>query len=290
MANKKSLGRGFESLIPEGFNTDILLDEDERVQKIAIISIRPNIDQPRKEFDEEAIEQLAGSIKQHGILQPLIVTQTGGEGYEIVAGERRWRAAKKAGLSQVPVIIRTTKDLERIELALVENVQRVDLSPMEQAVSIGKLMNDFSLSYQDIAKRLNKDRTTVINIVRLIQLPDYAKEALSKGHISEGHARAILQVRDFPDVQKQLVENIIKLQWSVRQAEVFARANKTTKADSKVVKKHMDKETPETKSLGKLLSTSVSIRRTAHGGKIEIAFDTDKTLNKLIKKLLKSIS
>jgi ParB family chromosome partitioning protein len=284
-----SLGKSFDSLLPKDFDTSILLEENERIQKVQITKIYPNKNQPRKEFEEEQLDQLASSIKQYGILQPLIVRPVeGSEDYEIVAGERRWRASKRAGITHIPVIVRSTEVIERLEIALVENVQRVDLSALEQALSIDRLHQQFNIPYKEIASRLNKAEPTIINIVRLLQLPDKAKLALEKREISEGHARAILALKDKPEAQDQLLENIVKLHWSVRQAEQFVQANKSTHNPSKDVRAHMEKETSETKQLGKRLSTSVTIKRLAHGGKLEISFKTDEELNKIITELLSS--
>lgn len=289
-SQKKGLGRGFDALLPSDFDASILVDSSERIQKIRVISIKPNPDQPRKDFDKEAIDQLAGSIKQHGMLQPLIITPAGQDRYQIIAGERRWRAAQEAGLEHVPAIVRSTKALEKLEIALVENVQRVDLSLLEQATSIERLHQQFNISYAAIAKRLNKGDSTIVNIVRLLQLPDYVKEALEKREISGGHARTMLALNDYPDAMTQLLKNIKSRHWSVRQAEQFVQANKIADRDVVAVQKHMDKETVETKRLGKILSAPVTIRRTAHGGKLEIGFSSDESLNEIIERLLKDVT
>lgn len=218
----RGLGKGFGSLLPETFDGSVLLDKGERVQKIALDQIKPDPNQPRKSFDSEAIAELASSIKRHGILQPLVVTQSG-EGYVIVAGERRYRAARKIGLSHVPVLVRTIEEIERLEIGLIENMQRVDLSPMEQAVSIARLNQQFSMDMHDIAARLGKAHTTIVNIVRLLQLPSFAQEALAKGEISEGHARSILALKNEEKAQKDLLKHIIKDGWSVRQAEAYVK-------------------------------------------------------------------
>lgn len=159
---KVGLGRGFDSLLPQNFDSSLLLTDDDRIQKLAVDNISPNAQQPRTHFDDEALAQLAASIKQYGILQPLVVTpfaaaNGGGPGqYSIIAGERRWRASKLAGLTTVPVIVRSTQELEQLEIALVENVQRVDLSPLEQAVSIERLHQQFNMTYDKISERLGK--------------------------------------------------------------------------------------------------------------------------------------
>ena len=162
------LGRGFDSLIPKNFDTSILSSEDNRIQNISIAALQANPEQPRGHFDEENLKELSQSIKQHGIIQPLVVTPNG-EKYYIIAGERRWRAAKLSGLKTVPAIVRSAEQLERLELALVENVQRVNLSPLEQAVSIEYLHQQFSLDYATIGTQLGKAAATVQNSARLLQ-------------------------------------------------------------------------------------------------------------------------
>lgn len=287
MNSKKSgLGRGFDALIPKGVDTAVLFDDQDRIQKIALQDLVPNPDQPRTFFDEEAIAGLAASIKHHGILQPLVVTPHGQGKYAIVAGERRWRAAQKAGLDTVPAVVRTTKELERLEIALVENVQRVDLSPLEQAVSIERLHQQFSMTYEAIAQRLGKASSTVNNIVRLLQLPAAASRALQEGKITEGHARTLLSLKDMPDKQQELLQAILNHGWSVRQAEQFVTSVKQGYKEAKATKERMSTETPETKLLSKKLGgTPVHIRRMAKGGKLEIGFKNDEELAAILANL-----
>lgn len=283
---KKGLGRGFDVLIPQDVDTTILFDEHEKVQKLSVDSLIPNPDQPRTTFDEEALKQLAESIKQYGVLQPLIVTPHGKGKYAIVAGERRWRAAQIAGEKKVPAIVRTTKELERLEIALVENVQRVDLSPLEQALSIERLHQQFSMTYEAIAKRLGKASSTVNNIVRLLQLPKEAQKALTEGRIFEGHARAILSLKDNPEKQQELLNNILRYGWSVRQAEQFVVSYREGFKESKAARERMRTETPETKQLSKRLGgMPVHIRRMAKGGKLEIRFKSDEELEQIFSSL-----
>lgn len=283
---KKGLGRGFDVLIPQDVDTTILFDEHEKVQKLSVDSLIPNPDQPRTTFDEEALKQLAESIKQYGVLQPLIVTPHGKGKYAIVAGERRWRAAQIAGEKKVPAIVRTTKELERLEIALVENVQRVDLSPLEQALSIERLHQQFSMTYEAIAKRLGKASSTVNNIVRLLQLPKEAQKALTEGRIFEGHARAILSLKDNPEKQQELLNNILRYGWSVRQAEQFVVSYREGFKESKAARERMRTETPETKQLSKRLGgMPVHIRRMAKGGKLEIRFKSDEELEQIFRSL-----
>jgi ParB family transcriptional regulator, chromosome partitioning protein len=260
----------------------VLFDDQDRVQKLDITVVVPNPHQPRQHFDEDALTQLAASIKQHGILQPLVVTPMGQGKFAIVAGERRWRAASQAGLTKVPAIVRTLKELEQLEIAIVENVQRVDLSPLEQAVSIERLHQQFSMTYEAIANRLGKASSTVNNIVRLLQLPVAARDALQEQQISEGHARAILALKDAPAKQAELLANITKHGWSVRQAEQFVVSIKEGFKESKATKARMETETPATKQLSKRIGVPVHIRRTARGGRLEIAFKSDEELEKIL--------
>jgi ParB family transcriptional regulator, chromosome partitioning protein len=285
-AKKSGLGRGFDALIPKHVDAAVLFDDQERVQKVALGDIMPNPHQPRQHFDEEALNQLATSIKQYGILQPLVVTPTGpgvSKPYALIAGERRWRAADRAGLSRVPAIVRTTKELEQLEIAIVENVQRVDLSPLEQALSLERLHQQFSMTYESIAKRLGKASSTVNNIVRLLQLPEEAQKALREEKISEGHARTILSLKDTPAKQAELLAGILRNGWSVRQAEQFVNSVKEGFNESKATKARMNTETPGTKRLSKRLGgMPVHIRRTAKGGKLEITFKSDAELERIL--------
>lgn len=290
MANNKrktGLGRGFDALIPENFDAAILANPEEHIKKLAIADLSPNPQQPRQHFDETALNELAQSIKRHGVVQPLVVTPTDNEKFIVIAGERRWRAAKLAGLKEIPALVRSSKELEQLELALVENVQRVDLSPLEQAVSIERLHQQFSLDYVDIAKRLGKAVTTVQNIVRLLQLPDAAKQALLSGAITEGHARAILAVKD-PPKKLELLELIQTHRWSVRQAEQYAVARKRGLRSKTAVQNRIQTTSPLTEKLSTSLKTPVTLRRTAKGGKLEIGFKSETQLRAIIARLLKS--
>jgi ParB family chromosome partitioning protein len=283
---KKStgLGKGFDTLIPRDFDKSLLAEDQERIKKLSVEQVTPNPDQPRQHFEKEGLDQLAASIKNYGILQPLVVTPRG-KTYEIVAGERRWRAAQIAGLTQVPVIIRTTKELEQLEIALVENVQRVDLAPLEQAVSIERLHQQFNIKYEAIAERLGKAPSTINNIVRLLQLPEEALMALREKKISEGHARAILSLKDIPEKQAELLVSIQKNEWSVRQSERFVTSVKEGYKEVKATHERMQVETPETKRLTKRIGAPVQIRRTARGGKLEIAFKSDEELTRILAQL-----
>lgn len=288
MSTKRGLGKGFGSLLPDDFDSSVLIDRGERIQKIAISGIVADPKQPRRHFDSAAISELADSIKRYGVLQPLVVTNLEASGnYQIIAGERRYRAAKKAGLTHVPALVRSMKELERLEVGLVENMQRVDLSPMEQAISIARLHEQFSMDLHTIATRLGKAYTTVSNIVRLLQLPDFAREALDRGQISEGHARAVLSLKDQSSVQKQLVNHIVKDGWSVRQAENFVKALKgkeVVDTPKKSVKKSAY-STSERHIAEKFAASKVTILSTSRSHSVNVKFKTDQELADFLKHL-----
>ena len=281
-SKKSGLGRGLGSLIPENFNTALLVDEAERVQQLPLDALVPRPNQPRTVFDKSALEELAGSIRRHGVVLPLVVCSLPAGNYEIIAGERRWRAAKIAGQKTVPAIVRTFKELERLEIALIENVQRVDLSPLEQAASIEQLHQQFNLAYTEIAQRLGKAETTVSNIVRLLQLPQNARLALATNKISEGHARQILALKAKPQQQDELLKQIIAHGWTVRQAERFVTSIKMGLSPHKTVSSRVAVDTDVTKQLSKRLGAKVQVRHTAKGGKIEIGFTSEDDLNDLL--------
>lgn len=278
------LGKGFDALIPTDFDPSLLIDSKDRIQKLLTTRISPNPDQPRRYFEQGALNELASSLKQYGVLQPVIVVPLDDGNYRLVAGERRWRAAQIAGLTELPAIIREAEQLQELEIALIENVQRVDLSPLEQAISIERLHQQFNLTYRQIAERLSKAETTVSNLVRLLQLPETARDALAENKITEGHARAILSLKTFPDAQTELLQSIIEKSWSVRQAEQFATTYKQGVKKEEAVKERMATETPETMRLSKVLRTPVSVRRTAKGGRLEIHFKNDEELDSLLGK------
>lgn len=282
---KRRLGKGFGSLLPEDFDESILLDKKDRVQKISLNLIAPDANQPRKYFDQDKLNELAESIKAHGILQPIVVRPEA-ETYVIIAGERRFRAAAIAGINSVPVLVRSSKELERLEIGLIENVQRVDLSPLEQAVSIAKLNEQFNLDISAIAKRLGKADSTIINIVRLLKLPEEAKQALANNKISEGHARSILALGFSPSQQKNLLNFIIKNGWSVRRAEQFVNECKNNQPAKKAASaKSKTFQTAQTKAIAKKFSAEVAIKSKAKGGEVNISYKNDEDLERILKLL-----
>lgn len=286
MSTKKSLGRGMDALIPTEIESAVMADDESRVQKLLIADIVPNSGQPRREFNDASLRELTASVKQHGVLQPIIVVRRkGANGYQIVAGERRWRAAKAAGLNEVPSIVRSLEELEQIEMALIENIQRVDLSPLEQALAVSKLQQQFNLKLEEIARKLGKATSTVSNLTRLLQLPDAAYKALADYRINEGHARAILALKDMPDKQIELLNCILDNNWTVRQAEQFAvNAKRQQISRPKTVPTPSD--TKLTASLGKKLGTQVRISRRAKGGQLIVSFSDDDQLRQISQKLV----
>lgn len=292
MSRKTGLGRGFESLIP----TDVLdetfdptASNDQKVSELRHVktgTLSANSDQPRRIFDDEALAELANSIKEHGIIQPLVVTIIPG-GYQIAAGERRWRAAKLIGLETVPVIIRTLSNQHKLEVALIENLQRRDLNPLETATAYLKLQTQFNMTYEEIGQRIGgKAISTISNVMRLLQLPEDAKQALVRGDISEGHARQILAL-DTPEVKTELLNYIIREGWSVRKAEQYVvgykKGDQATKTEHAV--KSTRSETPLTVALGKRLAMPVIQKTMANGGQVIITYQTDDDLER-IQKLL----
>ncbi len=286
------LGRGFDSLIPtdvldETFDPTAGQEHSSELRYLKRTEIFPNADQPRRHFDQEALDELAQSIREHGIVQPLVVSPVK-DGYQLVAGERRWRAAEIAGLDKLPAIVRTLSEQHKLEIALIENLQRRDLNPLETATAYLKLHTQFSLTYEEIGVRVGgKAVSTISNILRLLQLPESAKQALVEGKISEGHARQILAIDDVK-AQEHLLQLIVREGWSVRKAEQYVVGYKKgdkskTKEESAV--KHTRVETEFTKQLSKKLSLPVLQKTTAKGGQIIISYSSDAELEQLRNKL-----
>lgn len=292
MSAKKGLGRSFDSLLPtellnEAF--DPTASEDDKVSELrymAIADISPDPDQPRKTFEQDTIDELAHSIKQHGVLQPLVVTP-GKKGFLIVAGERRWRASKLAGLEKVPVLIRTLTDQHKLELALIENLQRQNLNSLETATAYLKLRDQFNLKLEEISERVGgKSLGVISNTLRLLGLPEPAKKALIEQKITEGHARQILAL-DNSDMQQQLLDSIIKEGWSVRRAEQFVIGYKRGQGSKKttVARQAVQTETPLTQKLAHKLDTPVKLKTTAKGGQLIISFKDENDLKRIIREL-----
>ncbi len=289
---KHGLGRGFDSLIPTQLldeEFDPTSEQDEKISELrtlALTDIVPNPHQPRRHFDPVALDELMVSIQQHGVMQPIVVTRRESGGYELVAGERRWRASKMAGLAEIPAIVRTFNDQQKLGLAVIENLQREDLNPLEIATAYLKLHQQFNMTYEEIGKHVGgKAISTISNSMRMLSLPEAAKKALILGDISEGHARQILAIKE-PKVQQELLELIVKHGWSVRKAEQFVVGYKEGEKSSKTAKAKTRTESPTTKALGKHLGAPVSIKNMAKGGRLVIEFKSDEDLNRITGLLL----
>ena len=268
---KKGLGRGLDALLPT---------EDEAVGSgnkefitVGTAFVEPNRKQPRKHFDEEELSALSESVKRYGVLQPITVKDEKNGFYTIIAGERRWRAAKMAGLSEVPVRIVDFSSLEELEVSLIENLQRTDLDPVEEAMGYKRLMEEHLLTQEEVSKKVGKSRSAVANALRILALPEKVRELLIEKKISAGHAKAILMVNDSKK-QELLAERIVSEGLSVRSAESIAAMLNSEKAKKAPSKKH--EKTPEVKDLEKSLSdslgTKVLLEEKKKGGKIEIEY------------------
>jgi len=217
--DRQALGKGLSSLLPPRLKQTPQPETDgpPPTKELPLVRIKPNPFQPRRQFHEDALEELAQSIRVNGIIQPIVVRRAGDE-YQIIAGERRWRAAQLAGLTTVPVNVQELADDKLLEIALIENIQREDLNPIELAEAFERMVNELQLSHEEIGRRTGKDRVTVTNTIRLLQLPPEVQQIVSSGKMSAGHARALIGVKD-PDRQKSLAYSVIAENWTVRQIE-----------------------------------------------------------------------
>jgi ParB family chromosome partitioning protein len=272
---RRGLGKGLGALIPA---TEV---SGPGLSEVAVDLIVPNPMQPRQALDAEALQELADSIREHGLIQPLIVTSiqdTASDAqYQIIAGERRWEAAKMAGLSVVPVVVKEATPQKMLELALVENIQRADLNPLEEAAAYRQLMDDFGLTQEQVAEKVGKSRVTVANSVRLLRLPDEIKRALAEGQISEGHARALLALNKEAN-QLKILEAIVKKGLSVRQTEEMVRRI----IAGAQPRRRDEPPSPETEALENefrnALGTKVRLFRSKKGGKLVIQFYSEEEL------------
>lgn len=292
------MGKGLDALIPSGINEKSEKTEKQKKTEeksggetiVNITKVEPNREQPRKNFDEDALEELAESIKQFGLLQPILV-QDRKTYYEIIAGERRWRAAKKAGLKEVPVIIKNLSEQEIVEISLIENIQRENLNPIEEAQAYKRLLTEFNLKQDEVAERVAKSRTAVTNSMRLLKLCDDVQQMVIEGMISTGHARALISIED-PEQQYNIAQQIFDEKLSVRDVEKLVKnLNKPAKVSSK--KETIDKSLEAVyqdieENLKQKLSTKVSITSKGNGaGKLEIEFYSHDDLERLMDLLSK---
>ena len=285
MAQRSGLGKGLESLIPTWQSSPTPADTNEQVRLLPVTSISPNPQQPRKVFEEEQLEDLAASIKQHGIIQPLIVIAAEEiDRYTLIAGERRLRAARLAGLKEVPAIVRTASQQEQLEFAIIENVQREDLNPMERARAYQSLADQFSLTHEDIAHRVGKNRVTVTNTLRLLNLPVLVQQSLSSGEISEGHARSLLALPSARAMEAAL-DSILSLGLNVRQTELLvSKLSGKPPTNRKLTVRSAEAEDLENR-LRQFFHTKVMLSKGKRGGTISISFYSDEELNSILDKL-----
>jgi len=297
MSKRSALGKGLGALIPEGAGLPPQAEAPTRESAAAqirevpadVIALNPH--QPRHQIDPEALSELAASIKEHGLIQPLVVSSSvqgvpaGATSrpaqYTLIAGERRLRASVLAGLETVPVLVKEATPREMLELALVENIQRADLNPLEEAGAYQQLSDVFGLTQQQIADQVGKNRVSVANALRLLQLPDFGKDALASGQISEGHARALLGLKEDIDLMRQALTTVIRQQLSVRQTEELVRRWRTEPVSPKATRT----VSPETRALetafSKALGTKVDLSRSKKGGRLTIHFYSDEELQSL---------
>ncbi len=298
MAASRGLGKGLDALIPVGINEKKAkagnINEENAERKegeklVNITKVEPNREQPRKNFDEDALDELAESIKQFGLLQPILV-QDKSTYYEIIAGERRWRAAKKAGLKEIPVIIKNLTEQEIVEISLIENIQREDLNPIEEAQAYKRLLTEFNLKQDEVAERVSKSRTAVTNSMRLLKLCDDVQKMVIDNMISTGHARALISIEDEKQ-QYEIAKKIYEEKLNVRDVEKLVKnlnkpvkIKKTIVTDESLEAVYQDIE----ENLKQKLSTKVSITSKGNGaGKIEIEFYSHDDLEKIMELLSK---
>ncbi len=274
--NKKALGKGLGALI---------LSANEEtgsggVVELKINEIEPNAGQPRKRFDDQKLIQLSDSIKEHGIVQPIIVRREDNI-YKIVAGERRWRAARLAGLSSVPVIIKDVSNRQVMEMALIENIQREDLNPIEEAEAYEKLLNEYNMTQEELSKSIGKNRSTIANIIRLLALSDKVKESLIDGEISNGHARALLSIEE-KEIQEKVCKEIIEKSLNVRETENLVKKIQTNSNEVKRVKNDDENIIKIEDDLKKILGTKVKLYNKNKKGKIMIEYYSNDELERLL--------
>jgi ParB family transcriptional regulator, chromosome partitioning protein len=288
---RKALGKGLHALLPSRNASAAapVTESSGNPQSLPIGQLAPNPDQPRRDFDPAALQELTHSIERDGIIQPIIVRKTAANQYQIIAGERRWRAAKAAGLTEVPVIVRTADDQQVLELALVENIQREDLNPIELAVAFHRMAGELGMSHDQIGHKTGKERTTITNSVRLLQLPHDIQNLIAARQLSAGHARALLKFDDV-EIQREIATRCVGEGWSVRQIEEFTRSKPATqrKAKTKPNDAQLDPNVKfAVQELERVLGTRVRILERAGGaGRIEIDYYNPDDLSRVYERIL----
>ena len=285
-AQKRRLGRGLAALIGDDTNEEAVVQDIRSLRHVPIELLQANPHNPRKHFNEDELNSLAASLKERGLLQPLVVRPRAGGKFEIVAGERRWRASQKAGLHELPVLIRELDDKETLEIALIENVQRADLNPLEEAKAYRQLVDQYGHTQQQLADAIGKSRSHVANTMRLLNLPEATQMQIETGSLTAGHARALIAT----DSPEELADKIIKLNLTVRQTEDLAR-DKNASSKSKTIKeKDADTRALE-KQLSEVVGLAVSIKhKDKLGGQVIITYKTLDQLDDVIRKLGGQIS
>ena len=277
MTKRKALGKGLSALIPDGHDLD---EKEEQFFLCPVAAIEPNPNQPRQQFLAHELDQLAVSVREKGILTPLLVNKTEA-GYQLIAGERRWRAAQMAGLERVPVVVKDVTPSESLELALIENIQRKDLNPIEEALAYRKLMEDTASTQEMLSRRLGKDRSTIANLLRLLKLPTVIQQDVIDDLLSMGHARLLAGITE-TDPQRVLRDAIIKKGLSVRQAEALARKLKKPPTPKKVLSKDDPYIQSLSDNLKRSLGTKVEIKKEGKQGRILLYFYSDDELDRLV--------
>ncbi len=275
MAQKNALGKGLGAMFPDLLND---INNKTPLTICGIEELRPNRYQPRKNFNEQDQKQLVASIKKSGVIQPIVVRKQD-KGYEIIAGERRWRAAQAAGLKDVPIVIRDATDMEAAEMSLIENIQREELNPLEEASAYVTLMETFRLSQEDISTRVGKDRSTIANTVRLLKLPEKAKTALVEKKITSGHARSLLSLA-LTEEQNKILDLILKKGLNVRETEKLIQSSKSKQQEKNPVTRDRFLADLE-RALAAKLMAKVQIKGGSNKGKIEVSFKSMDELNRL---------
>lgn len=277
---KSKLGRGLGSF----FDEEPEIKKGDRVETLRITQVEPNKNQPRHSFNNDKIEELSESIKEHGVIQPIIVVKND-DMYKIVAGERRWRAAKKAGLKEIPAVVRNYSEFEIAQIALIENLQRENLNPIEEALGYQTLINKFSMTQEDVSAKIGKSRSAIANSIRLLSLDEPIREKLISGEISSGHARALLSI-EIPEIRMALLESIISKGLNVRQAEALAKqlqATKPRRKSSAPVNEQLKAQLEALEDrLSSYLGTKVTLVHDKKKGKIEIEYYGNEDLDRIL--------
>lgn len=276
MTKKTGLGKGLNALLSNNVVEEEKIQEGEVIQNLKVIEVEPNKEQPRRNFDEESIEELANSIKEYGVIQPIIVTKQDNY-YKIVAGERRWRASKKAGLSEIPAIVREYDKQKNSEIALIENIQRQDLNPIEKAMAIRELLDTYDLTQQKLADKLGISRSGLANTVRILNLSPRVIDLVKKGKLTEGHCKALLTI-DNEEKQYQAAIHMIESGDSVREAEKQVKMKKKKVSNNRYQPIYREIET----SFRNFFGTKVKLDAKQRGGKIVIQYSSNEDLDRIL--------